>query len=155
MKKEFFRSAIICVVLCAVMVAGVRPALAAKVATRYAADFGTLRGELFDAYAESSGEYYFTYETRVTNMLYRTGTLKTTVEIQNAITGVPIDEVVVSDMGVDTSGGCYDLDRITGYKNKTYKVYGTHETIPPTSVTASQTYVVYTSTTYNYYNDLE
>lgn len=154
MKKEFFRSAIICVVLCAVMVAGVRPALAAKVATVSAAEFGTLTGELCDAYIDTSiGQYEFSYGTTITNRIYSTTTVRATVQVHRASTGAFLDDDQASSVGTTYAGYYFQLDHLGGYKTTKFKVYGAHEVVPPAHATGSTSHGVYTSNTYSYAAD--
>ena len=154
MRKEFFRSAVICVVLCAVMVAGVRPALAAKVATKSAAEFGILKGELYDAYIDTSiGQYEFIYETTITNRIYSTTTVRATVQVHRASTGAFLDDDQESSVGTTRAGYYFQLDHIGGYKTTKFKVYGAHEVVPPRVATGSTSHLVYTSNTYYYADD--
>lgn len=157
MKKEFFRSAIICVVLCAVMVAGLRPALAD---TPYdyvsAAEFGTLKGKLYDAYIDTSiGQYGFSYETTITNRIYSTTTVRATVQVHRASTGAFLDDDQASSVGTTYAGYDFQLDHLGGYKTTKFKVYGAHEVIPPSYATGSTSHGVYTSNTYYYADDAE
>ena len=156
MKKRIIRSAVICVVLCAVMVAGVRPVLAEDTpyARTPAAEFGLLEGELHDAYIDTSiGQYEFIYETLITNRIYSTTTVRATVQVHRASTGAFLDDDQESSVGTTRAGYYFQLDHIGGYKTTKFKVYGAHEVIPPAVATGSTSHGVYTSNTYSYAAD--
>jgi len=155
MKKRIFRRFVLFMMVCALVMVGVRPVLAAKVAEKYALEFGTLKGELFDGIAEANPDLYeFSYRTSITNRIYSTTTLRNTVQICKYSTGVTLDREQFSEVGVTSIGSYFQLDHISGYKNTKFKVFGSHEVIPPAAATGSTSHVAYTSNVYYYQDDL-